>query len=362
MRVLVVSNMYPDDKHPSYGIFVAKFCEQLTDAGIDYELSVMHKAENLISKVLGYVAFYLGSVYKILTNQYDIIYIHYASHSSAPVLFANRIKKQQIFTNVHGSDVIPENERQLRFQKYTKNALKHSEIIVVPSLYFKEVVSNKYGVDRDIIKVYPSGGVDESIFHSYSSEETDKIKDRYGFDNNKKTFAYVGRISEGKGWDTFVEAINRNNNFDSVNYIIVGDGPQRDTLDKLLSNYNLQNKIIQIGLLPHRELAVFYAAIDFLVFPTKREGESLGLVALEAMACGTPVIASDYAAPHYYMKDFYNGRVFQMGNYIALSKVLKDCETVGTEDLRIGAKQTVEPYLKKNIGHVIAEIIREEKR
>jgi glycosyltransferase involved in cell wall biosynthesis len=71
-------------------------------------------------------------------------------------------------------------------------------------------------------------------------------------------------------------------------------------------------------LLDQKKLFDIYNRIDILIFPTKREGESLGLVALEAMACGTPVIASNFAAPKYYVIDGVNGYKFEISNVESL--------------------------------------------
>ena len=86
-------------------------------------------------------------------KKYDIIYIHYASHSAAPVLIANKLRKLNIYTNVHGSDVVPENASQEKMQKYTKEILKLSSKIIVPSEYFKKLVSEKYHIDKNKIHI-----------------------------------------------------------------------------------------------------------------------------------------------------------------------------------------------------------------
>jgi UDP-N-acetylglucosamine transferase subunit ALG13 len=90
MKILVVSNMFPDSKHPSAGIFVKKFCDEISEIGINYDLAVMKKPDTKIKKIKNYLQFYIGTFVKLMVNRYDVVYIHYASHSSIPVLFASK--------------------------------------------------------------------------------------------------------------------------------------------------------------------------------------------------------------------------------------------------------------------------------
>ncbi len=118
------------------------------------------------------ISFFYGSTFlKLMVFSYDLVYIQYASHSSPPVLWARRFRPIRIYTNVHGSDVLPSTGNQKRFRKYTDKILGISEKIIVPSLYFRQVVRKKYGVPADKIIVYPSGGVDQTVFYPLRTEQ-----------------------------------------------------------------------------------------------------------------------------------------------------------------------------------------------
>lgn len=358
MNVLVVSNMYPSTKYPTAGVFVLKFCRLLDSDGISYRKSVMTWTTNRFLKCFKYIFFYISTFLRCIFGDFDIIYIHYASHSSAPVLFANKFKKLNIITNVHGSDVVPENARQERFQKYTRDILKVSRKIVVPSEYFKKVVIRKYDINDDNIFIFPSGGVDESIFHLYADDELVDIKKRLNC-NNKKMFIFAGRITAGKGWDTFVKAVNELQKAGiSARYLIIGSGNKESELAELIKEYHLEKIIQRFPLMEQKELAKVYALSDAFVFPTERAGESLGLVALEAMACGTPVIASDYAAPKYYVIDGKNGYKFSKGNFNQLATIMMSFinDDVLLDDIKKGALETSSKYLSCRLCEEIEKI------
>lgn len=336
MKILVVSNMYPDEKNPSYGIFVKRFCEQLEYIGISYDKSVMYKGNGKVQKIIRYIMFYCLTVLKIWLRRYDLVYVHYASHSGVPVLFARKLKQFKIYTNVHGSDVVPENNKQEKFQKYTRRLLEMSGKIIVPSEYFQNYVSNKYFIDKEKIYVYPSAGINSEVFYKYDEFRKQNIRRELGITiDTELVIGFVGRLSYGKGWDTFVQAL-KELNYSNPNLqfkaVIVGCGSEENALNTLISESELKDKIIRLKLVSQERLADIYNCFSIFVFPTEREGESLGLVALEAMACGIPVISSDFAAPKYYVKNAYNGYRFKVKNFRDLSSHIREYLSLDEND------------------------------
>lgn len=362
MKIFIVSNMYPDKKHPSYGIFVKKFCDQLELFGYTYMKSVMLKRDSSFMKVLAYTNFYLKTFIKLLFCKYDIIYIHYASHSSIPVLLATAIRKKSIFTNVHGSDVVPENSSQVKMQKFTQKILSKSDTIIVPSAYFEEYTKKKFKLYNKNFKIYPSSGVDSKIFFERKNKDVNLLNTKFDIDTSKVNIGFVGRISPGKGWDTFLDAIELMNSqeLNNFHFYFIGTGPEINNFNQKVRCMNNRDYIdFMDKLLPQNEVASYFSVIDFLVFPTRREGESLGLVPLEAMACGTPVIASDFAACKEYIEDGNNGFKFQVGDPESLKDVLikiKSLDSLAYATLSANAIKTSYKYLDINITKRIKEI------
>lgn len=302
MRVLVVSNMYPSKGYPSYGIFVQRFCNQLMDLGVSINKSVILKSKIGAIKLMKYLWFYISTFFYCISGKYDVVYIHYASHSSLPVLIAAYFKRLNIYVNVHGSDVFPVTRIQKLMQVFTRSILKKSSKVIVPSIYFKNQVKAKYKVPDNKIYIFHSGGINENIFYP----------DRCGKENVESVpiFGFASRLIGGKGWRCYIEAIAlmEQKNL-KARYFLVGEGPDYEEMLQLITKLHLQNIVHISPLLSQDKLAEFYRTIDFFVFPT-RLMESLGLVAVEAMACGTPVIAGTHAALGEYMLDGKNGFTF----------------------------------------------------
>lgn len=354
MKILVISNMYPNKTFPFYGTFVKSFCEQLKMLGIEHDLSVKYKTRTIIGKILSYFIFYVKTVMYILLKEYDIIYIHYASHSSGPVLFALNIKKNlNIYTNVHGSDVVPESKKQEKMQKYTSRILCKSNKIIVPSLYFKNYVINKYSINSNNVFIYPSGGVNPLIFHRLSKEIRETVYSQYQLKKEYKYIGYVSRITKDKGWDIFCLAVNDViKNSPGIKAIIVGSGEEQKKMQQYIYKLNLENDIILFPSLSQQQLNEIYNILDFLVFPSKREGESLGLIPLEAMAAGTMVIVNDFAAPGTYIKNQENGYKYKTNDYKDLVKKMNYCLSMTENEKKLivqNAYKTVDSYLTNNI-------------
>ena len=347
--------MYPNNRFPSYGVFVKNFCEQLDEIGINYELSCITKTTNKVIKLLKYICFYISTFFRCIFINYDIVYIHYPSFSSKPVLLAQKLRNFKIITNVHGSDVIPVKKEQEKMVGITKESINISKKVVVPSEYFKNLIKEKYNISDEKIFVYPSGGINEKIFYKYDFEKKNKLSQEYGIKPNSVVIGFVSRINKAKGWDIFIDAIENCKELTKVDctIFIVGSGEDDSELEERIKKLpiNLKSSIKRYPLLPQEKLAEIYNLLDVFIFPTTA-AESLGLVAIEAMACGVPVIASDFAAPKYYVKDSVNGYLFKMSDSIELANKI-DCfllnATYIIESMGIEAIDTAKKYRRENV-------------
>lgn len=320
-KILIVSNMYPSQKYPHYGIFVKHEAEILQAAGNKIDISYMKKKNGKISKFCSYVIFYLITICKILFRRYDVLYSHYASHTAFPILIATKFRHIPIIVNVHGNDVIAETKSDEKYFGMVQKLLEKSSYIICPSMYFKEAVINNFSIPKNKIIVYPSGGVDTNFFKEM--DRHDALK-HLGLDADKTYIGYVSRIEVNKGWDLFIKAskmlISQNTN---IRLIVVGDGSQVKEYDKLVNELAIKDYIYKYDLLPQSEILYVYNALDVFVFPTCRKSESLGLVGLEAMSCKTVTVLPDKYGPTSYGVDDVNSFVFNSKNIESLAETIQ---------------------------------------
>ncbi|MCX6005582.1 MAG: glycosyltransferase [Chloroflexi bacterium] len=151
-----------------------------------------------------------------------------------------------------------------------------------------ELLKN-YTTQRDKIVTIPCG-IDLEQFRPMDKRLARKVCQL----NSKKVALFVGRIDPVKGLDSLlkaVEMLNNRNDFELV--VIGGDGKSEYESATLLdmNKRNIQGKVDFRGSIAHEEIHYYYNAADFCVIPSHYE--SFSLVALESLACGTPIIAPD---------------------------------------------------------------------
>jgi glycosyltransferase involved in cell wall biosynthesis len=126
-------------------------------------------------------------------------------------------------------------------------------------------------------------GVDLDLFRPRDRNEA---RHRWGVDG--RTILSVGWLIERKGHHLIIEALKE---LPDVKLLIAGEGEERGRLERLIARDALSGRVRLLGEVPHEDLPSLYSAADVLVLASSREGWAN--VLLEAMACGTPVVATD---------------------------------------------------------------------
>ena len=313
-KILLISNMYPSESEKHYGIFVKNVEELLRDNDYLVDKVVMIKRKNIFLKLISYIIFHIKVIFMGLINDYDYLYVHFISHSSLGAVLVKKIKKNiKLILNCHGNDVVVDTERDFKNVKRSRKYLQYADKVVVPSNYFKKILIDNYKVNKDIIFIYPSGGVNTKLFISKDMLESKK---KSKLNNSYNYIGFISRIEADKGWDTFIyliKELEKNNLIKEYNlkFLIVGSGQEEYKMNNLIKEFELEKYIIRKEMLSQDELIDIYNSLDVFVFPTYRKSDSLGLVGLEAMACETFIISSDKYGPSDYMKDNVNGFTFK---------------------------------------------------
>ena len=185
-------------------------------------------------------------------------------------------------------------------ERYERWFLSRSDAVVCPSADTKARVDRNVAVDTPAV-VIPNG-VDTDFF---TPTDADAFRGRYDIPDGT-LIGYTGRHGYEKNLSEFLRAA------DGVDATVVvgGDGPAREELEALAADLGLDARFL--GFLPREDLPGFYSALDAFVFPSPVETQ--GLVALEANACGTPVVAADAGALSNTVTDGVNGYHYDHGD------------------------------------------------
>lgn len=317
-RILVLSNMYPSKNDPTFGIFVEKFVKEMEHSSLCENTNICvikGRTNSTIIKLYKYIVFYIKAFFLLLVNKYDLIYVHYITHTSLPIYIVSKFKKINVAYNIHGDDLITTSVLGEYLFKLVKPLLLRSKLIVVPSHFFKfELIKRVPSLNVKNIVISASGG----ISHNFFSKNNVNVDDLHSL-----KIGYISRIVQGKGWDTLIDAydlLRKDNVY--VDLEIYGTGDKIDVLKNKLNELGM-NQSIYKGSFPQNILVDKYKTFDLFIFPTKLY-ESLGLVGLEAMANSVPVIGSKIGGLQDYIIDGYNGMFFEAGNSVSLCSRIKD--------------------------------------
>lgn len=182
-----------------------------------------------------------------------------------------------------------------------------------------------YGADTNKISVIPAG-VDTDLFHP---RDRAQVRRELGLPElDTPILLFVGRIERLKGIDTLLESVavvSRTCTGRNLKVLIVGGGGQTEEenaelrrIVQLHRDLNLEEQVEFVGSRPQEMLPLYYSAADITVMPSHYE--SFGMVAVEAMASGTPVIASNVGGLSYTVKDGETGFLVPEENHFALAE------------------------------------------
>ncbi|MBE7535207.1 MAG: glycosyltransferase [Anaerolineales bacterium] len=251
--------------------------------------------------------------------QYDIIHSHYWMSGIAAASLSDAWARAPIVHMFHTLGEMKnriartEAEREGAYRiEGEKQVLRRVDRIVVATLAEMTQLRFLYKADSSKMVVIPPG-VNVGRFYPIPPDEA---KAYIGLKPDDRMILFVGRIEPLKGVDTLIEAMSclHKKEARSVHLAIIGGDPSASPekmnvemarLKKLCETLGLDQSVVFLGARDQDKLSYYYSAAEVAVMPSHYE--SFGMVALEAMACGTPVIASEVGGLAYLVRDGETG-------------------------------------------------------
>jgi 1,2-diacylglycerol 3-alpha-glucosyltransferase len=175
-------------------------------------------------------------------------------------------------------------------EEFISRYLNRCSHIIAPTASIRDFIQQSYDLDIPVT-VVPTP-LDLSQYHHL---EPERIRTNLEV-TEVDILLFVGRLAPEKNLDFLLRAFARIVNArPQTRLLLVGQGPYKDTLQKMTRKMDLGRQVIFTGSLPHTEIPHFAAAADLFVFPSLTDTQ--GLVLTEAMAAGTPVVAVEAPGP-----------------------------------------------------------------
>ncbi len=228
-------------------------------------------------------------------NSYAMVASHYWMSGVAGIELAERWHVPHV-AMFHTLGEVKNRARDTEHESAERIAAEQSiidavEAIVVASPHERDLLTNLHGAAAERVVDVPLG-VDLELFTPVPKS---RARTQLGLRHNETLLLFVGRIEPLKGIDVLIEAASLLSQQDNVRLLIVGGDatamPEIATLREQAKRLGIYPRVSFLGAVDHAQLPLYYSAADVTVVPSFYE--SFGLVAVESMACGTPVVASN---------------------------------------------------------------------
>lgn len=369
MKILIITNAFPNSAEETRGIFtyqIVKALEKKCDVEVIAPLPwvppfiggskhpytkvpskeimggivVYHPRYLVIPKILGFmhaVFMYfplLNLVKKLeLNERIDLINAHWIFPDGVAATWAAKQLHKPIVLTALGCDINLYSTMMLRRIQITK-ALKRVSYITAVSNGLKDTIIAMHTPKKEVKVI--QNGVDPELFRILDRKVTRK---RLGLPLDRWIIVTVGSQDEVKGTKHLIQALYiMKGKIETLPLLIlIGDGPLRGDLISQGDRLGISENLLFLGRMPHKEIPLWMNAADVFCLPSIREGHPN--VVIEALACGTPAVASNVGAiPGIIEGD--NGKICRVGDSRSLCEQLLDALQIAWD--RKSIRRTVE--------------------
>jgi len=301
-----------------------------------------------------------GSTLKKYAQENTVAVFHFPSVQSELFFYNNDIKAKKIcfyHSDIVGWGALGNAYNRLIVPKF----LSKMDLIVVTSPNYRDT-SPFLRSFLDKVRVIPSF-VDTKHFRPTQETKRREICSLLDCSNDSRIVMYIGRFGRYKGLDYLVKAIALLP--DNYFLVLIGDGPERMKIESLVTDLKLENRVLRLDHVKYDVLPEYYRAADVFVLPSIDRGEAFGLVAVEAMACGVPVVTTELGTgTSFHNIDGVTGMVVQPRNEKALADAISEiCETrdkFDAETIRKRAEEFSVERFTENMQSLFFEVLKEK--
>jgi glycosyltransferase involved in cell wall biosynthesis len=257
---------------------------------------------------------------------FDLIHLHWPFIFGAELTWLTALSRRIPVVITYHNDLIGDGARRALFQAYQAVAARlilfRASRVMPVSLDYAEhcqLAPLFRQAGRRVVEM--SNGVDTSIFQPGDRRS---VRDRFGIAPDAPVILFVGALDRAhhfKGVDTLLQAFAQLERFEP-RLLIAGDGDTRADYEAQARALGIADRVIFAGSIPHQALPPFYAACDVLALPSSPP-ESFGLVLVEALACGRPVIASNIPGVRSVVRNGEDGWLIPPGDDRALTLAMQ---------------------------------------
>lgn len=249
----------------------------------------------------------------VLREGLDLLHVHYAiPHATTAYLarqMLSRERQLRVITTLHGTDITLVGQ-EASFYTITKFSIEQSDRVTAVSSYLRDETYRAFGCTTCDIRVVPNF-VNLKEYRPAENGCRDRLAEP-----DRRILTHVSNFREVKRVKDVIRVFARVHHAMPATLIMVGDGPERDEAEREARELQVADDVKFLGRLD--TVAPLLQASDLFLLPS--QSESFGLAALEAMACGSPVVASRAGGLPEVVEDGINGILEPVGSVEAMGR------------------------------------------
>jgi len=341
MRILFLTNAYPDFNDSYRGIFIQKMASLLQKDGYRIfvvtpkiykgshyfeeqneikvcrfpffarnKLLIEYKKIPFIRMILYYVTGFFLTIYAVFKNKCDVIHAHWAIPTGLIGVWVGTLLKKPLIVTIHGSDLRMALDRPGFLRKiFVYVCKKATHLSCVSKVQKKDM--EQLGIVSEKISIIPMG-VDEVFLKEGKERKIESNRGPFIVLSNRNLLP-IYNIS------LLIRAVPLILKEEpGTKFLIAGDGSEKENLEREVENLNLCGSVQFLGRVPHREMPNLLAQSDIYVSASPYDGTSVSL--LEALASGTFPVVTDIPANREWIVDGDNGFLVPKENESLLAK------------------------------------------
>lgn len=302
-----------------------------------------------------------NSVFKLNEIKADIVHAHTPMVMGLSGLMGAKLLNKPIVSSFHtmvtNKPIVdayyPKNKHLKRLaatymMKYMKFFYNSSDRVIAPTQTVASIL-RRYGISG--VSVVPNS-IDTKVMNPKA--DGSGIRSRLGLCDRDRVVLYLGRLSREKKLETLLRAATLLMGRDqSVRLVVAGTGPLEQHYKEMARRLGIIEKTSFMGFVEAAELPKVYAMADVLCLPSTFETQ--GIVLIESMAVGTPVVGADYLAIREMIRPGKNGEKFRPGDYTDCAKKIEKVLN-NAERYRNSAIKTAEEFSKEKVADRLLEV------
>jgi glycosyltransferase involved in cell wall biosynthesis len=273
------------------------------------------------------------------SERYDVINTHFAIPSGPAGQYVSDKYRIPNVLSIHGGDIFDPSKSlsphdTIGLKQTVRKMLKKADRVVAQSSDTKSNAEKYYGVDRKI-DIVPLG--------IRPNTHSTKSRQDLGLPADKYVFSTIGRLVKRKNIEDLLDIIKQIQISTPSVLLIMGDGPEKDFIETRIRDLRLEGAARLLGRVSDEQKYEYLNASDGYLSTAIHEG--FGIVFLEAMECGLPVISYDRGGQRDFLENGRTGYLVELGNKAEFASRL--VELLKSPSLRAGIRSHNKEYVKE---------------